>query len=254
MINQGDVLGWGAFQCSTGRFYSVSKKLAYSVLIPTDPWFLHLSPALETACRNGNSLEIKANVVSYHLHYGASCHSVPDGHGPELVGDRNLCTARSMLPPQHRSLFSHRPRWWGHDLLVHPLIQSPGLVGFAHQSLCRHDPGRKSAAWWLIGQWQATGMAIALLSTNLFSLAYFPWAQTGKFVHRSRSIPPTTMMIQYNRSTFLHHPTALAGSPSVISSPCIEVMLLHSAKKLLGNRFDERSRQALQIRSGNSFR
>ena len=35
-------------------------------------------------------------------------------------------------------------------------------------------------AWWLIGQWQATGMAIALLSTNLFSLAYFLWAADRK--------------------------------------------------------------------------
>lgn len=59
------------------------------------------------------------------------------------------------------------------------------------------------------------------------------------------------MMIQYNRSTFLHHPIALARFAFGDKQPLHEVMLLHSAKKLLGSRFDEKiARQALQeIRS-----
>lgn len=59
------------------------------------------------------------------------------------------------------------------------------------------------------------------------------------------------MIIQYNRTTFLTHPLALARFAFGDKQPLHEVMLLHSAKKLLGSRFDINvARQALQeIRS-----
>ncbi|HRU60077.1 MAG TPA: oligosaccharide flippase family protein [Bacteroidia bacterium] len=182
MINQGDVLLLGALSSAVQvGFYSVSKKLAYSVLILTDPLVSSIYPQLSKLLAERKFAEtrrmlfrITSITVLPAILFLTAMAFLNRWVIVTLYGAEYAPAAASFFYFLIASVVGVMTFW------SIPLIQSLGLVGLRIKVYVVTILGGSLLAWWLIGQWQATGMAIALLSTNLFSLAYFLWAADRK--------------------------------------------------------------------------
>jgi O-antigen/teichoic acid export membrane protein len=195
MINQGDVLLLGALSNAVQvGFYSVSKKLAYSVLILTDPLVSSIYPQLSKLLAEKKYAEtrqmlfrITSITVIPAVVFLTAMAFLNRWVIVTVYGQEYAPAAASFFYFLVASVVGVMTFW------SIPLVQSLGLVGLRIKVYLVTIIGGSLLAWWLIGKWQAAGMAIALLSTNLISLAYFLWAADRKIREQERETTSVTI-------------------------------------------------------------
>lgn len=174
-ISQGDVLllGWLSDAKQVG-FYSVSKKLAYSILTLTDPLTQSIYPQLSKLLAEKRFKEVKKMLIRVstiamipgfvfmfltfffdqwlvQLIYGKAYAPAGDSFFYFVIG----------------AVFGAVTFW------TLPLVQSMGLVRMRLKAYVVTIVGGSLLAWWWIPLFQSKGMAMALLVTNLTNMIIF---------------------------------------------------------------------------------
>lgn len=174
-ITQGDVLllGWLADVKQVG-FYSVSKKLAYSVLTLTDPLTQSIYPQLSKLLAEKKFTEVKKmlfRITSIAMLPGLVfmlfTFFLDEWIIRLIYGEAYVPAAEPFFFFVVGAVFGAVTFW------TLPLVQSLGLVKMRLKAYAITILLGSALAYWLIPVYQAKGMAIALLITNLLNMAIF---------------------------------------------------------------------------------
>lgn len=190
VINQGDVLLLGALSNAMQvGFYSVSKKLAYSVLIITDPLVSSIYPQLSKLLAEKKFAETRRMLFRITsltavpaIFFLTAMAFLNKWVIVQVYGAEYAPAAASFFYFLLTSVIGVTTFW------SIPLIQSLGLATLRVKVYVITILAGSALAWWLIGLYQSTGMAIALCCTSLLNLTLFLLAAERKIRSQEREM------------------------------------------------------------------
>lgn len=190
VISQGDVLLLGALtNPEQVGFYSVAKKVAFSIFTLSDPLVQAIYPQLSqlvAAGKYGETKKMLLRITTIAMIpsslFLVAAFFLNEWIITTIFGMEYLPSAQPFYYFLIGSVLGASTFW------VLPLVQSLGLVKVRVWIYLFTILAGSIAAWFLVPGLQATGMSLALLITNLLNLFLFTWVAYRKMSREQQSV------------------------------------------------------------------